>query len=537
MSKILVVDKDRSVLTTFRAILDPLGHEVVTVGDAAGALEQLQRDPLSLVILDVCLPDMDGLEVLRRIKQSQPPLPVIVIASRGTVEMAIEATKLGAFDYQLKPFQSTDMLRIVKHALEGVRIMRGRGTASLNHIAANGDALIGRSAAMQELYKAIGRVAATDATVLVRGESGTGKELVARAVFQHSLRCDKPLLIVNCAAIPETLLEGELFGYERGAFTGAVSRRIGKLEHAHTGTVFLDEVGDVPLSIQGKILRVLQERCFERLGGNETIPVDVRVLSATNRDLERAMADGEFRADLYHRLNVVTVRVPPLRERREDIPLLVDYFLERFAHELNSDKPPLSDDALELLCRQSWPGNVRELRHCIHRALIFTRGYCIQAADLPLTATRPADDRSPECLAFDQRLQDLVQDYLRWFGGRCAHEQFVESAERLLLAEALRRNQGNRSHAARLLGLPRPTLHTKLQKHGMLAVREVLEPEARSLDTVRAVQTHRSSRDSHPTDATTPRSPDGPWNGLVASEFRRYVGEPAPNSLPLPAIT
>jgi DNA-binding NtrC family response regulator len=469
MNRILVVDDECGVLAAFRAILDPRGHEVVTASNAAAALEQLQQGPFALVILDFCLPDLDGLEVLRRIRQTQPQLPVIFMAGQGTAETAIEATKLGAFEYQLKPFEPADMLRIIERALEGARIVRDRVAVSPLKTAANGDVIIGRTAVMQELYKAIGRVAATDATVLIRGESGTGKELVARAIYHHSQRGGKPLLVVNCAAIPETLLEGELFGYERGAFTGAVTRRIGKLEQAHGGTVFLDEIGDVPLSIQVKILRVLQERRFERLGGNDTIHVDVRLLAATNRDLEQAMAEGGFRADLYHRLNVVTIRVPPLRERREDIPVLVDYFLEQFAHELHIEKPPVSDDALDVLCRQSWPGNVRELRHCIHRVLIFTRGYSIQASDLPLRTMPGSDDASHDSVDLDQRLQALVQDYLRCFGGPHAHEQLVEKVERLLLAEALRRNPGNRSHAARLLGLPRPTLHTKLQKYGMLA--------------------------------------------------------------------
>lgn len=524
MNKILVVDDDRDVWTAFRKLLDPLGHEVVTAGGGAAALQQLEQDSVSLVILDVCLPDMDGLEVLRRIKQTQPQLPVIIIAGGGTVETAIEAAKLGAFDYQLKPIAPASMLQIMEHALESVRILRGCGPASGLKAVANSDAIIGGSAVMQELYKAIGRVAATDATVLVRGESGTGKELVARAIYQHSRRAGKPLWVVNCAAIPEALLEGELFGYERGAFTGAVSRRIGKLEQAHGGTVFLDEIGDVPLSIQVKILRVLQERCFERLGGNESIQVDVRLLAATNRNLECAMAEGGFRADLYHRLNVVTIDVPPLRERREDVPLLVDYFLERFAHELNIDKLPVADDVLELLCSHFWPGNVRELRHCIHRALIFSRGYCIQAADLPLTIARRPDNGSVECPAFDQRLQELVQDYLRWFGGPHAHEQLVEKLERLLLAEALRRNQGNRSQAARLLGLPRPTLHTKLQKYGMSAAREAAEPECGNSDTVRAVQAHRSARVPDLGGPTDARSPDGFLAGSVATEFRHFVG-------------
>ena len=323
---------------------------------------------------------------------------------------------------------------------------------------------------MQEVYKAIGRVAQTDATVLIRGESGTGKELVARAIYQHSLRNDAPLSIVNCVAIPEPLLESELFGYEKGAFTGASSRRIGKFEQAHGGTIFLDEIGDMPLGIQAKILRVLQEREFERLGGNQTIRVDVRVLTATNRDLEVGIAEGAFREDLFYRLNVVTVRVPPLRERREDIPALVDYFLKRTAGEMNVDRPLLSDDAVDLLQGHRWPGNVRELQHCIIRAMIQTKGHPIQAADLHLALELDSECGSDEEVNLDdERLLDIVQRWLSLHGGARACEMFLEKAERLLMAEALLRTKGSQTRAAELLGLTRPTLHAKMHKHGLHA--------------------------------------------------------------------
>ena len=336
--------------------------------------------------------------------------------------------------------------------------------------AATGDAIIGRSSPMQEVYKAIGRVAQTDATVLIRGESGTGKELVARAIYQHSLRNDAPLSIVNCVAIPEPLLESELFGYEKGAFTGASSRRIGKFEQAHGGTIFLDEIGDMPLGIQAKVLRVLQEREFERLGGNQTIRVDVRVLTATNRDLEVGIAEGAFREDLFYRLNVVTVRVPPLRERREDIPALVEYFLERTAGEMNVDRPLLSDDAVDLLQSHRWPGNVRELQHCIMRAMIQTKGHPIQAADLHLALELDSECGPDEGENLDdERLLDIVQRWLSLHGGVRACEMFLEKAERLLMAEALLRTKGNQTRAAELLGLTRPTLHAKMQKHGLHA--------------------------------------------------------------------
>ena len=300
--------------------------------------------------------------------------------------------------------------------------------------------------------------------MLIRGESGTGKELVARAIHQHSQRADRPLLVVNCVAIPDTLLESELFGYERGAFTGATARRIGKFEQASGGTIFLDEIGDMSLGIQSKVLRVLQERCFERLGGNETIQVDVRVLAATNRNLEKAIAEGTFRDDLYHRLNVVTIDVPPLRERREDIPRLVDYFLTRYAREMNIEKPPVAPDAQQRLQEFPWPGNVRQLAHCIQRALIFTRGYPIQAGDLPLEQdlSRESSHAITAGTGRTGRPGPALPGQLQ---REPCPRRVHRTGRKLLIAEALRRAGGNQTHAARLLGLPRPTLHAKMQKH------------------------------------------------------------------------
>jgi DNA-binding NtrC family response regulator len=415
--------------------------------------------------MDICLAGMDGLEALRRIKQERPKLPVIVMTAHGTMATAIEATKSGAFDYHLKPFNPAEMLATIEKALEGARLARSQVVLDPEPAGEiPGDAIIGRSPGMQQVYKAIGRVAATDATVLIRGESGTGKELVARAIHQHGQRSERPLVVVNCAAIPDTLLESELFGYERGAFTGAVSRRIGKFEQAAGGTIFLDEIGDVSLAIQAKILRVLQGRSFERLGGDETIHVDVRVLAATNRNLEKAIAEELFREDLYHRLNVVTIQVPPLRERREDVPRLIDYFLQRYARELQVEKPPVAPDAMKRLQDFPWPGNVRQLEHCIHRTLIFTGGHSIQAGDLPLEQDAATDEAESLKLA-ETGLADLVRRYLGSYAGDRAHDEFLERAEKLLIAEGLRRAGGNQTHAARLLGLARPTLHAKMQKH------------------------------------------------------------------------
>lgn len=467
MSKILVVDDETGVRNAFQDMLVDLGHEVLTASTGEAGLELVRRDPPQVVVTDLSMPGMGGLEAFRQIRAIDPKLPVIIMTGRGTMDTAIEATKLGAFDYQLKPFEPEAMLAAIARALESVRLMQ-RGVA-LNPEApvSAADAIIGESTVMQEVFKSIGRVAPTDATVLIRGESGTGKELVARAIYQHSLRAAAPLLVVNCVAIPETLLESELFGYERGAFTGANSRKIGKFEQAHGGTIFLDEIGDIPASVQAKLLRVLQQRTLQRVGGNETIQVDVRILAATNRPLERAIADNLFREDLYHRLNVVSVVMPPLGDRRGDIPKLVQYFLDRYSLELKIERPVISDEALDVICKADWPGNVRQLEHCIYRVLIFTRGYPIQVGDVYRARDSDQTVQQPFAQSLEQSLGELVSRYLDVRIGERAHEELLDQLDRLLVEEALRRTNGNQTHAAQLLGLSRPTLHAKMQRHGI----------------------------------------------------------------------
>ena len=468
MGKILVVDDEPNVLAAFEEILGGLGHDVRTARHAEAGLALLGSDDFDAAILDIRMPGMSGLDALQQITSRWPDLPVVVMTGQGTMETAIEATKRGAFDYQVKPFEPAEMVAVIERALESARLMRHRVALGSEPAAASAETIVGHGPAMQEVFKAIGRVAPTDATVLIRGESGTGKELVARALYQHSLRRAKPMFVVNCVAIPETLLESELFGYERGAFTGAATRRIGKLEQADGATLLLDEIGDIPLSIQAKILRVLQDKSFERLGSNETVRSDVRLLAATNRDLEKSISEGTFREDLYHRLNVVTIRLPPLRERKEDILELVKYFLARFATDLGVEVPVLSDDALELLRNYSWPGNVRELEHCMHRAVIFSRGFGIQAADLASIlggeGKGALGGATPD---LERRLEDLACDCLRDSAADRPLEDLLERLEKALLAEALRRAGGNQTHAARLLGIPRPTLHAKMRKHGL----------------------------------------------------------------------
>lgn len=468
MGRILVIDDERSVLAAFAETLGGLGHTVSTASQAEAGLEQLRAAEFDVVVLDIRMPGMDGLQALEQVKASWPRLPVIVMTGYGTMETAIEATKRGAFEYQLKPFEPAEIVRLIERAMETSRLMRDRVAFGSEPPPPAGETIVGHSEAMQAVYKAIGRVAPTDATVLIRGESGTGKELVARAVYQHSRRCQQPMLVVNCAAVPETLLESELFGHERGAFTGAAARRIGKWEQADGATLFLDEIGDIPLAVQAKILRVLQENTFQRLGSNDTIRSDVRVLAATNRDLEKGIAEGTFREDLYHRLNVVTIVIPPLRERKEDIPDLIDFFLARFAAELAIEKPLVSPDAMQTLVDYPWPGNVRELQHCLHRATIFTRGFPIQTADLaPLLASGAEPGATGPPASVEEPIKELIRLYLDSYRGERAHEQLLERVEKTLLLEALQRTGGNQASAARLLGMARPTLHAKMQRHGL----------------------------------------------------------------------
>ena len=463
MGDILIVDDDSQLRQSFEKLLTEEGYSVRSAASGEAGLDMVRDSVPDLVVIDVRLPGMNGLETFRAMREIEPKLPVIVMTAFGTTEVAIEATKLGAFDYVLKPFEIPDILALIKQALEAGRFMRSRIEIDVAPEIATTEAIVGRSHLMQEVYKGIGRVAPTDATVLVRGESGTGKELVARAIYQHSLRANKPFLVINCVAIPETLLESERFGYEKGAFTGAATRRVGKIQQAHGGTIFLDEIGDMPFSIQAKILRLLQEKHIERLGGREAIPVDVRIIAATNRDLEAALAEGRFREDLYYRLKVVTVWIPPLCERAEDIPLLADYFLGRFAKEMEIANPGIKKEAKSLLKNHPWQGNVRELANAIQKALIFSRGGPIGLEDISKVVR---SERSVQEVneAVNEAISRWIRSMLLSDVSKDMFSTLMDQFAKTVIAEALQLTDGNRSRAAELLGISRPTLLSKIDK-------------------------------------------------------------------------
>jgi len=462
MSRILVVDDERNVLTSFQKLLGKEGHEVVTARSGEQALSLLESQVPDLILMDIRMAGLSGLETFQRAKAIVPKVPVIMMTAYGTTETAIEAMKLGAFEYTLKPFDIPRLKALIGQALTMGQLMRTPVTYGAADTDTRAQRIIGKSPKMVEVYKLIGQVAPSNVTVLIRGDSGTGKELVARAVYHHSQRSQQPFIAVNCAAIPETLLESELFGYEKGAFTGAAARKPGKFEQAHGGTIFLDEVGDMSSSTQAKVLRVLQERTCERLGGHETIRVDVRCLAATNKDLETLIQQRQFREDLYYRLNVVTITMPPLKERKDDIPLLTEYFLKRYSREFLKEGMRFSPEALERLSTHEWPGNVRELENCIKQAVVLGKSAVLMPEHLRLGQGSAVQVRSsPESLTV---LRELARQHLERAPGS-AYQQLIEQVEAQLILEALKQSQGNLAQAAKLLGITRPTLREKISKY------------------------------------------------------------------------
>ena len=476
MSTILIIDDDDQLRTSFQRLLNEEGYSVDGAPSGEVGLNRIKSKIPDLVILDMRLPGMNGLETYKHINTIESKLPVVIMTAFGTTETAIEATKMGAFDYILKPFDIPEMLGVIGQALEAGRFMRSPIHMNAAPDNASREVIIGRSKPMQDVYKAIGRVSPTDATVLIRGESGTGKELAARAIYQHSLRADKPFLVINCVAIPENLLESELFGYEKGAFTGASHRRVGKIEQANRGTVFLDEIGDMPSSIQAKILRLLQEKSIERLGGRDIIPEDVRIIAATNRNLEQALSESRFREDLYYRLKVVTISLPPLRERSGDIPLLSKYFLAKSASDFGMDNPGITEEAMSALNNHSWPGNVREMGNALQKALIFNRGAPVRPKDIAQAISGMEVDANTDSDTTEKAVSKWVHEALTAKNTENLYESCMDRFATMLISEALNLTGGNRSRAAKLLGLSRPTLHAKIDKFGLKIETSVSNP-------------------------------------------------------------
>jgi two-component system nitrogen regulation response regulator GlnG len=467
-ARILVADDEPAIRWLLERLLRQAGHAVTVVEDGPAALSAAAGpEPFDVAFLDIRMPGLDGLEVLSRLRAASPDTAVIVMTAHGSVRAAVEAMQRGAYDYLAKPFDNDEALLLVARAVQAKALAREvvELRTGIQEVWEFG-ALVGKSARMQDVYKTIGRIAGTDVTVLLLGESGTGKEVVARAIHHYSRRAGKPFVAVSCAAIPATLLEAELFGHERGAFTDAHQRRLGKFELAHGGTIYLDEVGDLGPELQPKLLRVLQEREVERIGGGEPVRVDVRVVAATNRDLEALIREGRFREDLYYRLNVVSVTLPALRERVEDVPFLVDHFLAKYAGELG--ERALSAEALERLTGYGWPGNVRELENVIQHAMVMATGGVILPEHLPIAAGAGAPVVREGTL--EQLIQEKLEECVRGLGTRESanlYELLLGLVERPLFRAVLRETGGNQLRAAALLGINRNTLRKKLRALGL----------------------------------------------------------------------
>jgi two-component system nitrogen regulation response regulator GlnG len=476
MATLLLVDDEPSIRHAFQRAFRPPAIDVLTAESSAEAVDLARRRRPDVIVLDVHLPDRSGLETLSLLRQIDARSPVIFITGKGTTDTAIEAMKLGAYEYLLKPLELSQLRQVVDRAVAISRLMRVPAVvADAEPADDRADAIVGRCAAMQEVYKAIGRVAAQDVPVLITGESGTGKELVARAIYQHSRRAAAPFLTINCAAIPEQLLESELFGHEKGAFTGADRRRIGKFEQVSGGTIFLDEVGDMTPLTQSKILRVLQDQRFERVGGTETIQADVRLLAATNVNLEVAVAEGRFRQDLYYRLSVFTIPLPPLRARGGDLTLLVTHYVRRFSRELGRDVQAMSPEALDALHRYPWPGNVRELQSVLKQALLQAAGPVLLPEFLPPLAA-PPDVKPGEPASPEASLEQFIDEQIA-AGAENLHEEAVRRLERLLLTRVLQHTGGNQVQAARMLGITRGSLRTKIRDLGIRIDRSITSDE------------------------------------------------------------
>jgi DNA-binding NtrC family response regulator len=475
VANLLLIDDDPDLIPVQVRNAFPHPHTVEVRATGAAGLEHVRDNPPDVVLLDMRLPDQSGLEVYRQIRAIDARIPVIFVTLAKTADAAIEAMKLGAFDYLFKPLDLLQVRRVVDEALKVGRGMREPAIVAETPRDSELDgAILGGCAAMREVYKAIGRVAGQDVTVLISGETGTGKELIARAIYQHSLRSKAPFMALNCAAIPENLLESELFGHEKGAFTGADRRRIGKFEQCNCGTIMLDEIGDMPLALQAKILRLLQEQAFERVGGNETVRTDVRLIAASHCDLKALSAKGKFRADLYYRLSVFTLHLPPLRERLEDLPLLTRHFIKRFNRELGRDVQEIDSEVYDRLKSYSWPGNIRELQSVLKQALLQARGTTLLPSFLPEFSGDSAQNAGSDN-AF-RELEGFIGQQLKPDTSGL-YSEVHGRLDRLLLSQVLEYTGGNQHHAARILGIARQTLRLKLRELGIRVTQAVVETE------------------------------------------------------------
>jgi two-component system NtrC family response regulator len=452
METILIVDDEKNYLVVLEALLGPQGYEILTAGSAKEAIRLIQESDLDLIITDMKMPGKSGMELLEASKEIKPDLPVIMMTAYGTIEMAVEAMKKRAYDYITKPFQNEELKLTVKKALENYRLIKEnrRLSQALLDRYKYGN-IIGKSKPMQGIYEMISKVAQSKASVLITGPSGTGKELIAKAIHYDSPRKDRPFISVNCGALTETLLESELFGHEKGAFTGAVSMKKGRFELADAGTLFLDEVGDMPPPLQVKLLRVLQEMEFERVGGTKTIKVDVRVLSASNQNIKEVVSEGNFREDLFYRLNVINIEVPSLTERTEDIRLLVNHFIEKYRQDEGKERIELSPEAWKILYSYTWPGNVRELENIIERAVVLKADRVIGPEDLP-----------PE---LSQKRQEVEVE--RFIPLDAPLQKTLEQIEEKLIRRALDQCDNVQSHAAEMLGITKSLIQHKMKKYNI----------------------------------------------------------------------
>ncbi len=444
---VLIADDEESLRSLLVKVLSKMGYATLTAANGEEVLSKVRQRGLDLLIMDIRMPKLDGMEAFKLLRREYPELPIIMMTAFGSMETTLEVMRLGAFDYLTKPFDVSEVKAVVEKAM------------SSHHGAAGGEpalakpwvnAFVGSSPLMQDVFKTVGRVSASDSSVLIQGESGTGKELIARTIHRYSSRKNMPFVSVNCGAVPENLLESEFFGYEKGAFTGANQRKIGKFEYADTGTIFLDEVGEMSPQLQVKLLRVLQEREFQRVGGNETIPVDVRIIAATNKDLGRSIAEKTFRADLFYRLNVVSIQVPRLQQRKEDIQLLASYFRDKYCNKLGKEPKRISREAMEEIESYDWPGNVRELENAIEHAVVMGSGRVILPEDLPEDILT----RQSKVVTDAGGRQETLRDR-------------VKAVEKEAIAQALAKTGGNKLQAAKLLDISRRALQYKIEEYGL----------------------------------------------------------------------